>query len=75
LSTQDYYGKSGKLTFVSGGNTFQKILVEVRAGSANTKDEFFVIELKNPVNAVFVNSIGRCTLFDPIKIYLPIVRK
>lgn len=59
----DYTENSGKLTFISGVTT-QTIDIDIKDDTVDEDDEFFIVELKNPINATLASSRGIATIVD-----------
>ncbi|HMN62931.1 MAG TPA: carboxypeptidase regulatory-like domain-containing protein, partial [Anaerolinea sp.] len=74
----DYTAKSGTLTFLAGKPLVQQVAVKLLVGTAADPTEFFYLNLSNPVNATFTNSVATCTILnkgDLNLIFIPLVTK
>ena len=60
---RDYDRKTGTLTFARGETT-KTVSVTVRKDKVQELDEFFLVQLTQPTNAVLEQATGRCTIQD-----------
>jgi hypothetical protein len=70
--------KSGTLTFLAGQPISQQVVVNLVIGSRTDPEEFFWLNLTNPVNANLTNSVATCTIKSRANltgIYLPYIRR
>jgi hypothetical protein len=78
VKVSDYIMKSGTLTFLAGQPTFQQVVVNLVIGSRTDPEEFFWLNLTNPVNANLTNSVAACTIMSRANLninFLPYIRR
>ena len=63
VAFEDYHATSGTLVFAPG-QTFQRLLIRVDGDTDAEPDEYFLVALSNPVNALLDRSEAQLTIHD-----------